>query len=177
MSNPVLMIVVIMGHAIMDVVHVIRDGKEMTAPNLIIGTTPANICRLSIYTLCVVFAWIDEAIIRLGAVISFPSRITCTTSIMAWPMMTTIIKTGFDMCCCYCYWCCFLGWSCFTFLSCESMLTFTRDCFILTSTSILTGVWFPCFQHFTLFTVCSQWTTTVVTARCIRTCSCVTDGF
>ena len=38
MSNPVVMIVVIMGHVIMDVVHVIRDGKEMTAPNTIIAS-------------------------------------------------------------------------------------------------------------------------------------------
>jgi C4-dicarboxylate transporter len=38
-SNPVLMIVVIMGHVIiMDVVHVIQIGKEMTAPNVIIAS-------------------------------------------------------------------------------------------------------------------------------------------
>ena len=139
-------------------------------------TTPANICRLSIYTLCVVFAWMAEAIIVFRAVISYPFWITCTTSIIiTWPMMTTIIKTGFDTC--RCCWCCFLVCSCFTFLSCESMLTFTSDGFILTltSTSILTGVWITCFQYITLFSISSQWTTTVVTPRCICTCSCVTD--
>ena len=38
MSNHVVMIVVIMGHVIMDVVHVIQCGKEMTAPNVIIAS-------------------------------------------------------------------------------------------------------------------------------------------
>jgi hypothetical protein len=38
MSNHVFMIVVIMGHVIMEVVPVIQYGKEMTAPNLIIAS-------------------------------------------------------------------------------------------------------------------------------------------
>lgn len=38
MLNPVVKIVVIMGHVIMDVVHVIQIGKEMTAPNVIIAS-------------------------------------------------------------------------------------------------------------------------------------------
>jgi Flp pilus assembly protein protease CpaA len=43
------MIVIIMGHVIMAVVHVIRDGKEMTAPNKIVTTVIQIVVKITVY--------------------------------------------------------------------------------------------------------------------------------
>jgi hypothetical protein len=43
------MIVIIMGHVIMAVVHVIRDGKEMTAPNKFVTTVIQIVVKITVY--------------------------------------------------------------------------------------------------------------------------------